>query len=164
MKNKIVAFTLVELLIAVTVMLILSTFVFLSAGSSSKRAKDDKLISDMNNVSIALDQYSATNSRQFPDCNSASTFLVCGETISFANNIINSKLNDFLQTSSIEASNRSKIKYVTSSANSFKAAVYILKDDLYLKTTAEHNRLCNVTSLSAEFPAITGEICTAIIK
>lgn len=65
-KNKLNAFTLVELMVVITVILILATFVSLSLVNSKKKARDEKRVMDVNNIAAALDQYALDNKRLYP--------------------------------------------------------------------------------------------------
>ncbi len=60
------AFTLAELMIVVTVILILATFVVLNVTNARKKAILDKQKTNANLVANALDQYAISNGRKFP--------------------------------------------------------------------------------------------------
>lgn len=64
--KKINAFTLVELMVVITVILILATFVSLSLVNAKKKARDEKRVTDVNNIASALDQYALDNKRLYP--------------------------------------------------------------------------------------------------
>jgi len=59
------AFTLVELLVVITIIMILTTFVSLNLTSAKKTARDNKRISDAQLLASALDQYAASNARLY---------------------------------------------------------------------------------------------------
>jgi len=89
MKSKIRGFTLIELLITVTVLMILSTFVFLTVGNSQKGARDNQRIANANNLMSALDQYASSNFRKYPtvaNCSLAycSQEITAGSTVATA--------------------------------------------------------------------------------
>ena len=60
------SFTLVELMVVVMIILIMSTFVILELSGAQKKARDERRISDVNNIASALNQYYISNDRQFP--------------------------------------------------------------------------------------------------
>jgi len=64
--KKFGAFTLVELLVVVSVILVLSTFVALNLIGAKTKARDEKRINDANIISSALDQYALDNNRLYP--------------------------------------------------------------------------------------------------
>ncbi len=66
-NRKFRSFTLVELMVVVTVILILTTFVSLSLVNSKKKARDEKRVIDANNIAVALDQYALDHQRKYPD-------------------------------------------------------------------------------------------------
>lgn len=59
-------FTLVELMVVITIIMILTTFVSLNLTSAKKAARDNKRISDAQVLASALDQYAASNARIYP--------------------------------------------------------------------------------------------------
>jgi len=65
-RVKFKSFTLVELMVVVTVILILTTFVSLSLVNSKKKARDEKRVIDASNIAVALDQYALDNQRKYP--------------------------------------------------------------------------------------------------
>jgi len=65
-KKMFSAFTLVELMVAVTIIMILSTFVSINLASARKMARDNKRISDAQVLASALDQYAASHERIYP--------------------------------------------------------------------------------------------------
>ncbi len=66
MGKRIMAFTLVELTVVITIIVILSTFVAINLTSAQKKARDDKRVSDAHILANALDQYATTNQRKYP--------------------------------------------------------------------------------------------------
>jgi type II secretory pathway pseudopilin PulG len=67
MKNRnLKTFTLVELLVVISVIMVLATFVSISLISTKKRARDQKRISDANNIAASLDAYAIDHQRLFP--------------------------------------------------------------------------------------------------
>jgi len=66
MGKGIKAFTLVELTVVITIIVILSTFVAINLTSAQKKARDDKRVSDAHILANALDQYATSNLRKYP--------------------------------------------------------------------------------------------------
>lgn len=72
MKLKLRAFTLVELMVVITIITVLSTFVVINLNAARKKARDDRRISDIQLIGNALDQYATTHARVYPLGNPAS--------------------------------------------------------------------------------------------
>jgi prepilin-type N-terminal cleavage/methylation domain-containing protein len=64
--RKLKAFTLVELMVVITIIGIISALVVVSFNSSRIKARDNKRISDANLIASALGQYYTTNLRMYP--------------------------------------------------------------------------------------------------
>lgn len=66
MKLKLRAFTLVELMVVITIITVLSTYVAINLTSARKRSRDDRRISDIQLIANALDQYATSHARIYP--------------------------------------------------------------------------------------------------
>lgn len=65
-KKKVKGFTLVELLIVISIIGILSALMVMNFSSARIKARDNKRISDLNLISSALSQYYSANLRTYP--------------------------------------------------------------------------------------------------
>jgi|GEM_PF-1897397 len=65
-KERTKAFTMIELLVVISVILILSGFVAYNLGPARVHARDNRRISDANLIASALDQYYTDNLRTYP--------------------------------------------------------------------------------------------------
>lgn len=72
--RKLKSFTLIELMVVITIILILSAFAIYNLGPARAKARDNKRISDVSLVANALDQYYTSNLRQFPTVAVNSTY------------------------------------------------------------------------------------------
>jgi prepilin-type N-terminal cleavage/methylation domain-containing protein len=66
-KIKIAAFTLVELMVVISVILVLSTFTYIQLSKTQAKSRDDKRLADVQLISTALDQYAMDHSRNYPN-------------------------------------------------------------------------------------------------
>ena len=66
MKKVFRAFTLVELTVVITIIIILSTFVAINLTSAQKKTRDEKRVSDAQILGNALDQYATSHQRKYP--------------------------------------------------------------------------------------------------
>ena len=71
MKGKLRSFTLVELMVVITVILILAAFTIMSLGPVRAKSRDTRRISDANIIVSALNQYYTEHSRTYPTGNQA---------------------------------------------------------------------------------------------
>ena len=66
MKKKLKSFTLVELMVVITVILILTVFTVISLGPARARSRDTRRINDANIIVSALNQYYTEHARTYP--------------------------------------------------------------------------------------------------
>jgi type II secretion system protein G len=64
-KSK--GFTLIELLVVIAIIGLLATIVLVSVSSSRQKAKDARRVSDLRQISLALELYAEDNGRLYPD-------------------------------------------------------------------------------------------------
>lgn len=74
-------FTLVELIVTVTILGVLTTISFVSLGGYSKNARDSVRVSDIANIEKSFRIYSAKNSSQYPLSGSGKNVTFSGTTI-----------------------------------------------------------------------------------
>lgn len=67
-KNK--AFTLIELLIVISIIGILSSIILVSTNDTRAKGRDTKRIADISQLRIALELYYSNNSSRYPETNS----------------------------------------------------------------------------------------------
>jgi type II secretory pathway pseudopilin PulG len=69
--KKVKSFTLIELIVVISIIMILSAFMIYSLGPARTRSRDNRRISDANLIGSALDQYYTDNLRVYPkpQCN-----------------------------------------------------------------------------------------------
>jgi type II secretory pathway pseudopilin PulG len=66
MERKLRSFTLVELMVVITVILILTVFTVITLGPARARSRDTRRINDANIIVSALNQYYTEHSRTYP--------------------------------------------------------------------------------------------------
>jgi len=64
-KSK--GFTLIELLVVIAIIGLLATLVLVSVTSSRQKARDARRISDLRQITLALEMYAEDNNRLYPD-------------------------------------------------------------------------------------------------
>src|SRR3989344_4828161 len=65
-------FTLIELLVVIAIIAVLAAVVLVALGNARTRARDARRVSDLNNVSLALEVYlDTTNSATYPNVTAA---------------------------------------------------------------------------------------------
>lgn len=152
MKSRMRAFTLVELLVVVTVILILSTLTILNLSSTRAKTRDEQRVSNAQLISSALDQYAISNQRKYPSwaVSPAQVGFIPSSNAYYVESI-NSKnqascnfctiLKDYLNPipqDSLDNGSSTNMKYVYS-ADGTKAAIIIDKMET-------NQKLCNIDS------------------
>ena len=145
---KLKAFTLVELTVVITIIVILSTFVAINLTSAQKKARDEKRISDAQLIGNALDQYATSHARQYPcpdpGCNEGN--LTFGHANITANSWISQKLSAYVNPVPVETKTATDFKYVyVYRKDGLQAAVVVKKFET-------GDSLCNVITNQNSLP------------
>jgi len=122
------------------VILILATFVSLSLVNSKKKARDEKRVTDANNIAVALDQYALDNKRMYPlpsSCIGEDVDTSC-PAVSINDSSIESALKNYLSPFPKDPLNEGGYYYEYKvSKNAQKAAVVVKKFEI-------QKSLCNL--------------------
>lgn len=149
-SRKFRSFTLVELMVVISVILVLTTFVSLSLVNSKKKARDEKRVVDTNNIGIALDQFALDNLRKFPlptSCTASDS----GESVDYCFSSIDdvkSKLGNYLSPFPKDPLGGDGYGYDYIVTNNGQRAAIIVK-----KIEAEKS-LCNVNLSTSDLPEV----------
>lgn len=125
-------FTLVELLVAISIVTILSTVGLVTYTQAQANARDGKRISDIQEIQKALEQYYAVNG-QYPRCQDATGYVDCAnvviswvndDTASFSSDITELKnLNDYFIAKKIPRDSKSYYYDTCSSSKKYALCV-----------------------------------------
>lgn len=126
--RRIKAFTLVELLVVITIIGIISALVVVSFNSSRVKARDNKRISDANLIASALGQYYTTNLRMYPLGSSSGDTTYSKIQINAGSALFNNALGSYLNPVPSDQSDSTTYGYFYVYRNDGKkAAVVLLK-------------------------------------
>jgi len=76
MKNKKNGFTLIELIVSITIIAVLTVAGVLSYGGASKKARDSRRMADLEKIRIALELYRQGTGSSYPATGTLSTALI----------------------------------------------------------------------------------------
>lgn len=152
------AFTLVELLVVITIIGIISSLVVVSFNSSRVKARDNKRISDANLIASALGQYYTSNLRSYPlpgAAGSSSTYSSVNLNTAQAN-FVKTALSSYLNPVPVDTNTNYAYYYVY--RNDGKRAVVAV---LGLEGgTAK----CNIISGDTNMPPALSDPATGLLK
>lgn len=153
--KRIKAFTLVELMVVITIIGIISALVVVSFNSSRIKARDNKRISDANLIASALGQYYTTNLRMYPLGSSTGNTSYSMVQINTLSTIFNNALGSYLNPVPYDPNDSNIYGYFYVYRNDGKKAVIIVK-----KLEGGAGK-CNIPQAAASASATVSATATA---
>lgn len=131
-RRKVLAFTLIEVLIVVVIIAILATVIVIGVSGVGKRTRDDRRISDAHAVATALDQYATEHKRKFPTFTVLATY--CSGDYCYlqtTNGPLQNALKDYISPLPVDPSNAKdatfRYVYIYNKTTSLQGAVVVDK-------------------------------------
>jgi len=155
--RRLKSFTLVELLVVITIIGIISGLVVVSFNSSRVKARDNKRISDANLIASALSQYYTTNLRMYPLGTSGGTtaYSIIQINSGSASIPFNNSLSNYLNPVPYDPSDSTTYGYYYVYRNDGKKAAIVVKQ-LEAGTSK-----CNIPQAAATATATASATATA---